>query len=175
MPRWENTMFQVDMFQIDMLQVAMSSFEISTLVHLLVAVLIAGSVFIQWRAVHPAVTSEEGGDQVREGIRKRWAPFVHAGSLLMIVTGLYQLMVHGLATADFQKTLEDGGMPYHMLFGIKFLLAMGALFIASAMVGRSEGLAGIRRNGGTWLGLAVILVIVVIVISRLLAGLPDPV
>ena len=65
MPRWENTMFQVDMiqvdmFQIDMLQVAMSSFEISTLVHLLVAVLIAGSVFIQWRAVHPAVTSEDG-------------------------------------------------------------------------------------------------------------------
>ena len=166
MPRWENTMFQVDMFQIDMLQVAMSSFEISTLVHLLVAVLIAGSVFIQWRAVHPAVTSEKGGDQVREGIRKRWAPFVHAGSLLMIVTGLYQLMVHGLATAELQRS-EDGGMPYHMLFGIKFLLAMGALFIASAMVGRSEGLAGIRRNGGTWLGLAVILVIVVIVISIL--------
>jgi hypothetical protein len=152
----------------------MSSFEISTLVHLLVAILIAGSVFIQWRAVHPAVTSEEGGDGVREKIRQRWAPFVHLGSLLMILTGLYQLMVHGLATADHQKTLDDAGMPYHMLFGIKFLLAMGALFIASAMVGRSEALAGIRRNGGTWLGLGVILIIAVVVISRLLAGLPEP-
>ena len=42
----------------------MTSFDISTLVHLLVAILIAGSVFIQWRAVHPAVTSEEGGEKV---------------------------------------------------------------------------------------------------------------
>ena len=153
----------------------MTSFDISTLVHLLVAILIAGSVFIQWRAVHPAVTSEEGGEKVREGIRRRWAPFVHLGSLLLIVTGLYQLMVHGLATADHQKTLDDPGMPYHMLFGIKFLLAMGALFIGSAMVGRSEALAGIRRNGGMWLGLAVMLIIAVVVISRLLAGLPEPV
>lgn len=153
----------------------MSNFEISTLVHLLVAILIAGSVFIQWRAVHPAVTSEEGGEKVREGIRQRWAPFVHLGSFLMILTGLYQLMVHGLATADHQKTLEDPGMSYHMLFGIKFLLAMGALFIASAMVGRSEGLAGIRRNGSKALGLGVILIIAVVVISRLLAGLPEPV
>ena len=157
----------------------MTSFDISTLVHLLVAILIAGSVFIQWRAVHPAVTSEEGGEKVREGIRRRWAPFVHLGSLLLIVTGLYQLMVHGLATAEYQnenqKTLDDPGMPYHMLFGIKFLLAMGALFIGSAMVGRSEALAGIRRNGGMWLGLAVMLIIAVVVISRLLAGLPEPV
>lgn len=163
----------------------MTSFDISTLVHLLVAILIAGSVFIQWRAVHPAVTSEEGGDKVREGIRRRWAPFVHLGSLLLIVTGLYQLMVHGLDTADYQKELaglrksgeetKDPGMPYHMLFGIKFLLAMGALFIGSAMVGRSEALAGIRRNGGMWLGLAVMLIIAVVVISRLLAGLPEPV
>ncbi len=158
-----------------MLNIAMSNFEISTLIHLIVAVLVAGSVMIQWRAVHPAVTAEEGGDRVKEGIRRRWAPFVHAGSLLLILTGLYQLMVHGLATADYQKTLEDGGMPYHMLFGIKFLLAIGVLFIAAAMVGRSEALAGIRRNGGTWLGIAVILVIAVIVISRLLAGLPEPV
>ena len=157
-----------------MMSIAMSSLEISTLVHLLVAVFIAGSVFIQWRAVHPAVTSEEGGDQVREGIRRRWAPFVHLGSLLLILTGLYQFMVHGMPTAEHQKTLEDGGMSYHMLFGIKFLLALGALFIGSAMVGRSEALAGIRRKGGTWLGLAVILVIAVIVISRILADLPAP-
>lgn len=168
-----------------MLNIAMSNFEISTLIHLIVAVLVAGSVMIQWRAVHPAVTSEEGGDRVKEGIRRRWAPFVHAGSLLLILTGLYQLMVHGLATADYQVELlgaqkldqetEDPGLRYHMLFGIKFLLAMGVLFIASAMAGRSEALAGIRRNGSTWLGLAVILVIAVIVISRLLSGLPEPV
>ena len=83
-------MFQVDMFQIDMLQVAMSSFEISTLVHLLVAVLIAGSVFIQWRAVHPAVTSEEGGDQVREGIRKRWGLRAHPGNGFPVSGGSYR-------------------------------------------------------------------------------------
>ena len=122
----------------------------------------------------PCGDFRRGGEKVREGIRRRWAPFVHLGSLLLIVTGLYQLMVHGLATADHQKTLDDPGMPYHMLFGI-ILLAMGALFIGSAMVGRSEALAGIRRNGGMWLGLAVMLIIAVVVISRLLAGLPEPV
>ena len=93
-----------------MLNIAMSNFEISTLIHLIVAVLVAGSVLIQWRAVHPAVTAEEGGDRVKEGIRRRWAPFVHAGSLLLILTGLYQHEAGmGAMVTPFGKLPEHPG------------------------------------------------------------------
>ena len=49
----------------------MSGPEISTLVHIIFGFLIAGAVLFQWRAVFPAVSSESGGDAVREAIRKR--------------------------------------------------------------------------------------------------------
>lgn len=127
---------------------------------------------MQWRAVHPAVTSEAGSAEVKEAIRKRWAPFVHMGILVLLLTGIYQLMAVGLGKADFQKEAGLAGPSYHMLFGIKFLLAMGVFFVASTMVGRKESLAKIREGASTWLGVATVLVVVIIVISRTLAEIP---
>ena len=150
----------------------MSGPEISTLVHVIFAFFIAGTVFFQWRAVHPAVTSEAGSAELKESIRKRWAPFVHIGILVLIITGLYQFMAVGMEKAAAQKEAGAAGASYHMLFGIKFLLAMGVFFVASAMAGRSEALAKIRMGASTWLGLSTLLVIGIIVISRMLAEIP---
>lgn len=151
----------------------MSGPEISTLIHVIVAFFIAGTLLFQWRAVHPVLSSSDGDDQIREQIRSRWAPMVHIGATILIGTGLYQLMAVGMPKAEFQKTLEEGGPAYHMLFGIKFLLAIGALFIAGAMVGRSGLMVKIRQSASKWLSLGIVLVIAVIVISRVLAEMPS--
>jgi uncharacterized membrane protein len=147
--------------------------EISTLIHVIVAFFIAGTLLFQWRAVHPVLSTSDGDDQIREQIRGRWAPMVHVGATILIVTGLYQLMAVGMPKVEFQKTLEAGGPAYHMLFGIKFLLAIGALFIAGAMVGRSGLMVKIRQSASKWLSLGIVLVIAVIAISRYLAQMPS--
>ncbi len=154
----------------------MSGPEISTLIHFIVAFFLAGTLFFQWRAVHPAVVSSSDADGVRDGIRSRWGLFVRIGIVLLLVTGIYQLMVIGMPKADLQKALAEGtaGMPYHMLFGIKFLLALWVFFISSAMVGRSSLLEGIRQNGSRWLGVTTVLVVVLLAISRHLAQMPSP-
>ncbi len=151
----------------------MSGPEISTLIHVIVAFFIAGTLLFQWRAVHPVLSSSDGDDQIREQIRSRWAPMVHVGATILILTGLYQLMAVGMPKAEFQKTLESSGPAYHMLFGIKFLLAISALFIAGAMVGRSGLMVKIRQSASTWLSLGIVLVIAVIAISRYLAQMPS--
>ena len=153
-------------------ELLLSGPEISTLVHVIFGFFIAGAALFQWRAVHPAVTSEAGSAEVQESIRTHWAPVVRVGIVVLLVTGLYQFMEVGLDKATAQKEAGAAGASYHMLFGIKFLLAMGVFFIASAMVGRSEALAGIRKSASTWLGLSTLFVIGIIVISRMLAEIP---
>ena len=153
----------------------MSGPEISTLIHFIVGFFLAGTLLFQWRAVHPAVVSSDDAKGVREGIGSRWSLFVRIGIVLLLVTGIYQLMVIGMPKAAVQKELAEGtaGLPYHMLFGIKFLLAMGVFFISSAMVGRSQLLEGIRQNGSRWLGVTTVLVVVLLAISRHLAQMPS--
>jgi len=128
--------------------------EISTLIHVIVAFFIAGTLLFQWRAVHPVLSS-------------------HIGATILIVTGLYQFMAVGMPKADFQKTLEASGPAYHMLAGIKMMLAIAALFIAGAMVGRSGLMVKIRQSASKWLSLGIVLVIAVIAISRYLAQMPS--
>ncbi len=151
----------------------MSGPEISTLVHVVFAFFIAGAALFQWRAVHPAVSSEPGSAEVRESIRSRWSPWLRIGIVVLLATGIYQLMAVGLDKATLQKETGAAGASYHMLFGIKFLLALGVFFISSAMVGRSEALEKMRQNGGTWLGVSSLLVIAIIAISRILAQIPS--
>ncbi len=151
----------------------MSGPEISTLIHVIVAFFIAGTLLFQWRAVHPVLSSSDEDDQIRGQIRSRWAPMVHIGATILIVTGFYQLMAVGMPKVEFQKTLEESGPAYHMLAGIKMMLAIAALFIAGAMVGRSGLMVKIRQSASKWLSLGIVLVIAVIAISRYLAEMPS--
>ena len=150
----------------------LSGADISTLVHVIVAFFIAGTLLFQWRAIHPAVSAAADAEKVRETIRSHWAPVMRIGMVLLIGTGVYQLMVLGMPKAELQKSSEAAWLSYHMLFGIKFLLAMAILFIGNAMVGKSAALASIREKAPMWLGLACAMVIAVIVISRHLAEMP---
>ena len=58
-------------------------------------------------------------------------------------------------------------MPYHALFGVKLLAAICVLFLASALVGRSEAFAAWRAKPAKWLTLSVVLALVVVLISGL--------
>ncbi len=60
-------------------------------------------------------------------------------------------------------------MPYHALFGLKFLSAMGVFFLAIALLGRSPGMEAMRRNSARWLSVMVLLGALIVVLSGVLS------
>ena len=69
---------------------------------------------------------------------------------------------------------HKGDGRYHMLVGIKMLLAFVLFFLASALVGRSSGLKALRDKARGTLVVMIILAAVIVVISSYLKirGIP---
>jgi hypothetical protein len=72
---------------------------------------------------------------------------------------------------------HKGDGAYHMLIGIKMLLAFIVFFFASALVGRSAGLQGFRDSREKWLRVLCLLAVVIVAISGTLKirGVPSTV
>lgn len=117
-------------------------------------VLLGGSIFQRFVLMPSARTlPEQEQQQLRERIMMRWKKYVMGGIALLLITGFY----------NYLTTTRPG--PYHMLMGIKILLAFGVFFLASALTGRSAGLQGLRQNAGKWLGLLIFLATAVVAIA----------
>lgn len=111
-------------------------------------VLLGGSVFLRYVVMPSAQALPEAEhNQLRERMMGRWKRIVMIGIALLLLTGFYNYI-----GVDRERT-----GPYHMLMGIKILLALGVFFLASALTGRSAGLAGLRRNSARWLGVLIVL------------------
>jgi len=108
------------------------------------AVLLGGAVF-QWFALGPAVKdlSDEQKPLFREWVNGRWRLVVMVGSLILLVTGLYNYLV-------VLRPLHKGDGIYHMLMGFKILLALAVFFFASVLAGRSPKFEKMRRRSGVW-------------------------
>lgn len=132
---------------------------ISRWFHVLAAMAaVGGTLFMRW-ALLPAAAqlAPESRDALLQAVRARWAKVVMAAIALLLVTGLYNIS---------RKEVAYQVSPlYHALFGIKFLLAMGIFFLASALVGRSEAYGAIRRQAGNWLTVNLLLAVLVVCIS----------
>ena len=118
---------------------------ISRYLHVTTAIWMAGGAVFLRLVLQPAL--ETGADpafddsraELGESVRRRWARFVAIGTLLLLSTGLWNY----LAVA---APRHKGDGLYHGLMGGKMLLAFVAFFLAAALSGRSEKLAGIRRH-----------------------------
>lgn len=139
---------------------------VSRWLHILAAIAaVGGSIFMRL-ALMPSVgvLADDARRALHEAVRSRWSKVVMAAILFLLLSGVYNI-----ATIEMRRTVpEDALTLYRALFGVKFLLALAIFFIASALVGRSEGLAKIRQNARCWLTLNVVLAVVLILISGLL-------
>jgi len=132
----------------------------SRIVHVGTAItLVGGSVFMAF-ALMPAAAaklSDEEHDRLREGVLGRWKKFVGPGIGLFLISGFY----------NFARMvpLHKGDSLYHALLGTKILLAFAVFFIASALVGKSKGLEGMRQNRAKWLKVLIILAATIVGIS----------
>lgn len=136
--------------------------------HILSAITAAGGSIFAWIAVHPALSTLP--DDVRAtfaaNVRKRWAPIVGVCILFLLVSGLINFV---LINRNVFKGYDVG--VYHMMFGVKFLLALGVFYIASALSGKSKATQPMRDSASFWLGLNVALIVFIVAISGLMRGM----
>ena len=132
----------------------------SRIIHVGTAItLVGGSVFMAF-ALMPAAAaklSDEEHDRLRAGVLARWKKFVGPGIGLFLISGFYNYMQ--------AIPLHKGDGLYHALVGTKIILALAVFFLASALVGKSKALEGIRQNRAKWLKVLIILAVAIVGIS----------
>lgn len=142
---------------------------VSRIVHVATAItLVGGSVFTLLVLIPAAKSlSNDSHDQLAAAIKDKWKRFVHIGILLFLASGFYNYF------QAIPKHKGDG--LYHALVGTKMLLAFAIFFIASALVGRSAKLEGIRKAKEKWLTIMVLLAAVIVGMSGFLKvrGVPS--
>ena len=138
---------------------------VSRWAHILAAITAVGGTIFMRMALVPSVgvLPDDERKKLHEQVRSRWVKFVMAAILFLLVSGLYNFV---------QKNNQGLRPAYHMLFGIKFLLAFIIFFLASALTGRSPAFANIRANARFWLSLNMTLAIIVVCISGVLRAIP---
>lgn len=138
----------------------------SRVIHLLCAAVLLGGIFYLRMVVAPGVTA--GGDDPAErlfsGRRATWAKWVGIVSLFVLITGGYNyfLVIRGYEVAS----------TYHMLLGIKILIALLVLFLAAALAGRSPAAVRFREKASTWLGVCLLAAVVIFLLGGVVRTIP---
>jgi uncharacterized membrane protein len=128
--------------------------------HIWFAALLLGGAVFQWFVVAPAVKdlTEEQKPLFREWINARWRLAVMVSSLILLVTGLYNYLV-------VTRPAHKGDSIYHMLMGIKILLALAVFFFSAVLAGRSPKFEKMRRRAGMWNLVLIALLTVIVAIG----------
>ena len=127
--------------------------------HILPAIVAVGGTIFMRFALHPAAAElpEAQRTALQEAVRSRWARWIHASILFLLASGFY----------NFFTLINRYKVPstYHMLFGIKFLLALAIFALASLLTGRKGVAQRMRQNAKTWLNINILLAVLLVCIS----------
>jgi uncharacterized membrane protein len=140
--------------------------------HILSATLALG-VPIYIRCVQlPTLASldEATRTQLNDVLASRWRKIIYLAIFLFLATGFYNFLAPHAHWRQFPE--RDQRVQYHMVFGIKLLLALVMFFLASALAGRSAALAYFRNNAKTWYTVLVILGLILLGLSTTLRFMP---
>ena len=135
--------------------------------HILGAIaLMGGTIFMRF-ALAPTVATLDSAVKaaLHEQVRSRWSKFVMLAVGLLLVSGITNLALAG--RYQFEPIL---GMPkgYHMIVGIKLLLALPIFFIASVLTGRSGLAKKWQANATFWMNINLSLALIMVLIGGLL-------
>jgi uncharacterized membrane protein len=132
--------------------------------HILGAIaLMGGTIFMRF-ALRPVVVGlpAESRAAILEQVRSRWAKFVMASAALLLISGLANL---GLAARYDYEPVLGMAKGYHMIVGVKFLLALPIFLFASFLTGRSETAKRFQANAETWMNVNLALALVMVLIG----------
>ena len=135
--------------------------------HILGAIaLMGGTIFMRF-ALAPTVRDldPETRNRIHEQVRSRWAKFVMLSAALLLISGIANL---GLAARYEYKPLFGMQGGYHMIVGIKFLLALPIFLFASFLAGRSATARKFQANAMFWMNLNLALALTMVLIGGFL-------
>jgi putative copper export protein len=133
--------------------------------HILGAAIIVGGL-IYLRFVVPPAPTVASADALFGGRRARWAMAVGLATLFLLVSGIFNYL--------YWHTTHELPPRYHMLFGIKFLLAVALFFIAAILAGRTTLAERFRQNMGLWLNLAIALSLAILIVAAIMRTYERP-
>lgn len=138
---------------------------ISRWVHIVSAIVAIGGAAFSRFALQPGAQEALDDAQharLREAVRARWSKFVHICITLLLITGVINFVILAI-----QPKIEP--MPYHAIFTIKVLAALGVFFLGSALAGRSSAFAKLRQDSRKWLGVLLVLAFLIVLLSGLMS------
>jgi uncharacterized membrane protein len=136
----------------------------SRLLHVLSAIILLGGIFYLGTIVAPALGTSGTADSWFAGRRATWAKWVGITSLLLIATGLFNFISN-------VKTYEIA-VSYHMLVGLKILVALVVFFLAAVLAGRSGLAERLRANMKFWLTVCLVAGIITVLIGSVMRTYP---
>ena len=129
--------------------------------HVLSAIVAVGGSFFALVMVLPAISKNldaENAAKVHGAIRARWQKVIHTCILLFLASGFYNYLA-------ITRHLHPDQPLYHMLFGIKFMLAIGVFGFALVLTSRKSSVVGNPQRRKKILTLLVVLAITIVLIS----------
>ncbi|MEM8946413.1 MAG: hypothetical protein AAGD11_14670 [Planctomycetota bacterium] len=136
---------------------------VSRVLHILSAVILVGGLFYIRSVLAPS-----GVEACFAGRRQIWAKWVGMSTLFLLISGIYNL----ISIIKQAKAAEVDLPPaYHMLFGIKFLLALLVMFVAAILAGKTDAAERFRGNMRKWLNIGWLAAMSIIVIGAILRTL----
>lgn len=132
--------------------------------HILAAITAVGGTIFARLAVAPSlgVLNEDTRNKLNEAIRQHWGKPVQVAILFLLISGIINIIM-------IEKTYFVSQVPYyHIVFGIKFVLAFVVFFLASALTGHGNATQRFRDNSRYWLTVNMILAILIVCLSGIL-------
>ncbi len=128
--------------------------------HIIPAIILVGGTLYMVFALHPAMQSMDFAEkqELKTAIRTRWAKVVMICAGIVLLSGIASLVLQATTYSFPQKY-------YHPVAGMKFLLALVILYIASLLSGRSKNAEKFREKEGMWLKLNASLAIILVLMA----------
>lgn len=138
---------------------------LSRVLHIVSAIIIGGGLFYMRMVLSPA-----GAEACFAGRRDRWAKWVGIATFFLLASGIYNLV-----RIINQAKLADIALPptYHILFFVKFLLALFVLFVAAILAGKTQAADRFRQKLPMWLNLAWMAVLAIVVLAVMMRSIRD--
>jgi len=133
---------------------------ISRILHILSAIILVGGIFYLKTVLAPA-----GSEACFAGRREVWARWVGIATFFLLASGIYNFM----AILKEAKAAGDPLSPtYHVLFLIKFLLALSVMFLAAILAGKTAAAERFRSHMDRWLNIAWLAALAIVVLAAVM-------
>lgn len=134
---------------------------ISRWLHIFGAIFLLGGAFYLRAVLMPAANESLDGEtheKLRQSVMGRWRKIMPILFTLLILSGVYNFVM----VTRFE---HDGQPQYHMLFGIKFLLAMAVFALASMLAGTKSVSQKLQKNSKLWLGITIAMGVIIVMLA----------